>query len=236
MGVLLVPLTEVLLKMSYDHPFCTISKKFSSLKIFVWCNEEHDVIEVIAEKQEECANAVKELVKISEVVDILSDRHKIQLLTRKCNCKIEKWMGSGLGSFNLLYFSPIIYEQGWEHARLVAFRHKDLKRFLQRLEERGFIVEILRKVPFDGLLASALTLTADVLFSNLTEKQIDAILSSFNLGYYQSPRKANMKTIASKKKVPRTTFQEHLKKGQNKLIVSLVPYLRLFKQNKIKAP
>jgi hypothetical protein len=105
---------------------------------------------------------------------------------------------------------------------------------LQRLEERGFIVEILRKVPFDGLLASALTLTADALFSDLTEKQIDAILSSFNFGYYQLPRKADIKTIASKMKVPRTTFQEHLKKGQNKLIVSLVPYLRLFKQSTTK--
>jgi hypothetical protein len=220
--------------MSYDHPFCAISQKFPSLKIFVWCNEEHDVIETIAEKQEECANAIKELSKISEIVDILSDQHKVQLITRKCRCKQEKWMGSGLGSFNLVYLSPIIYEQSWEYARIIAFRHEDIKRFLQRLEERGFIVEILRKVPFDGLLASALTLTADALFSDLTEKQIDAILSSFNFGYYRLPRKADIKTIASKMKVPRTTFQEHLKKGQNKLIVSLVPYLRLFKQSTTK--
>jgi len=229
-----MPLTEVLLRMSYEHPFCAISKKFPSLKMFVWCNEEYDVIETIAEKQEECVDAIKELSKISEIVDVLSDQHKAQLITRKCRCKQEKWMGSGLGSFNLLYLSPIIYEQGWENARIIAFRHEDIRRFLQGLEERGFIVEILRKVPFDGLLASALTLTADALFSDLTEKQIDAILSSFNFGYYQLPRKADIKTIASKMKVPRTTFQEHLKKGQNKLIVSLVPYLRLFKQSTTK--
>jgi len=229
-----MPLTEVMLKMSYDHPFCAISRKFPSLKIFVWCNEEHDIIETIAEKQDENSAAIKELSKISEIVDKLSDQHKVQLITRKCRCKLEKWMGSGIGSFNLLYLSPIVYEQGWEYCRIIAFQHEDVKRFLRQLEEKGFLTEILRKVPFDGLLASAMTLTADALFSDLTEKQIDAILSAFNSGYYRLPRKANVGTIASKRKMSRTTFREHLKKGENKLIISLVPYLRLFKQASTK--
>jgi len=225
-----MPLTEVMLKMSYDHPFCAISRKFPSLRIFVWCNEEHDIIETIAGKQNENLAAIKELSKISEIVDKLSDQHKVQLITKKCRCKLEKWMGSGIESFNLLYLSPIVYEQGWEYCRIIAFQYEDVKRFLRQLEMKGFLTEILRRVPFDGLLASAMTLTADTLFSDLTEKQIDAILSAFNSGYYRLPRKTNVETIASNRKMPRTTFREHLKKGENKIIVSLVPYLRLFKQ------
>lgn len=38
--------------------------------------------------------------------------------------------------------------------------------------------EILRKVDFDGFIASSLTLTADALFSDLTEKQMDALLTA----------------------------------------------------------
>jgi predicted DNA binding protein len=103
-----------------------------------------------------------------------------------------------------------------------------LKELLQRLEESGWLFEILRKVPFDGFIGSSLTLTADALFSGLTEKQIDALLTAYRNGYYMLPRKADVQTIASKERVPRTTFQEHLKKAENKLVAALAPYIQLF--------
>jgi len=229
-----VTLTEVVLKYSYDHPFCDISRRFPYLKIFVWCNEEHDIIEITGENQEELSAAVEELSKISEAVDMLSDEHKIQLMTRKCRCKLEKWRGSDIGSFNLLYFSPIVYEQGWEYCRVIAFRHEDIRRFLQRLEERGFVIEILRKVPFDGFIAGSLTLTADALFSDLTEKQMDALLSAHSNGYYRLPRKFPLTMIAKRKRVARTTFEEHLRKAENKIVTGLIPYLQLFTRTPAK--
>jgi len=42
------------------------------------------------------------------------------------------------------------------------------------------------------------------------------------------PRRADVQTIAAKERVPRTTFQEHLKKAENKLLAALVPYIQLF--------
>lgn len=56
--------------------------------------------------------------------------------------------------------------------------------------------EILRKVDFDGFIASSLTLTADALFSDLTEKQMDALLTAYSNGYYSLPRKANVQDIS----------------------------------------
>jgi len=71
-------------------------------------------------------------------------------------------------------------------------------------------------------------LTADFLFSELTEKQMDTMLTAHRHGYYNLPRNSDVQTIATKEKVPRTTFQEHLKKGENKLVAALVPYMQLF--------
>jgi hypothetical protein len=124
----------------------------------------------------------------------------------------------------------VIFEHGWEYYRVIAFRHEDVKGLLQRFEEKGFVFEVRRKVPFDGFIASSLTLTADALFSDLTEKQMNAFLTTYSNGYYKLPRKADVKTIASKRRVPRTTFQEHLKKAENKILVSLIPYIQLFRQ------
>jgi len=88
---------------------------------------------------------------------------------------------------------------------------------------------MLRKMPLHGHLAGSLSLTAEVLFSSLTEKQIDAILKAYSYGYFNLPRVADAKAIAEKMDTPRTTFQEHLNKAENKLISSLVPYIQAFK-------
>lgn len=226
----LMPLSEVVFKVTHDCPLGNISRKFPSLKMFVWCNREHEVVEMIVEKQEEYSAIMEEMSKIGGLVEESSDRHRVHLVTRKCFCTTENSVGKNIDSFNLLHVLPVIYERGWEYYRVIAFKHKDLKELLQKLEGRGFVVEVLRKVPFDGFIASSLTLTADALFSDLTEKQTDALLEAFSQGYYKLPRKADVKTIASKKRVPRTTFEEHLRKAENKLLTSLVPYIQLFRQ------
>ena len=99
---------------------------------------------------------------------------------------------------------------------------------LKRFDKWGWFYKILRKVPFDGFVASSLTMSADALFSGLTEKQTEAILAALRHGYYNLPRAADVKTIAAKEKVPRTTFQEHLTKAENKLVAALVPNIKLF--------
>lgn len=225
-----MPLTEVVLKVTHDCPFANLSREFPAMKMFGWCNRERDIFEVVLEKPEEYLAIKEELSKIGKIVETSSDQHKIHLFSRKCRCTNDNSVGLNIEALNLLHVSPEIYEKGWEYYRIIAFRHEDLSKLMRRLEEKGFVFDIVKKAPFDGFIASSLTLTADTLFSDLTEKQIDALLTAYNYGYYRLPRKAPVTTIAQKKRVPRTTFQEHLQKAESKLVVSMVPYIQLFKQ------
>jgi hypothetical protein len=229
-----MPLFEVVFKITHDCPFGNISRKFPSLKMFVWCNREHEVVEAIVEKPEEYAAVMKETSKMDGLIEEISDGHKIHLITKECFCNLENSIGKNIDTFNLLHVLPVVYEQGWEYYRIIAFKHEDVNGLFRRLDSKGFTYEILRKVPFDGFIASSLTLTADALFSSLTEKQIDALLASFNSGYYNLPRKIPLTLIARKRRVPRTTFEEHLRKAENKLVAGLIPYLQLFKQASIE--
>ena len=223
-----MPLFEVVFKVTHDDPVGNISRKFPSLKMFEWCNREHEVLEVIVEDHEEYAAVMAELSKLRGIIGKSSDRDKVHLVMKTCYCSVENSVTRNIDACNLLHVAPVIYEQGWEYFRVIAFKHEDLEELLQRLDERGFEFEILRKVPFDGFIASSLTLTADALFSDLTAKQIGALLTAYKNGYYRLPRKADVTEIAFKERVPRTTFQEHLKKAENKLIAALVPYIQLF--------
>jgi predicted DNA binding protein len=221
-------LFEVAFKVTHDCPFCNISKQYPRLKMFSWCNREHDIIELIADKPNEYTTAIDKVSHINGVIEKSSDLHNAHFFMKNCTCRSENSVTKILDDLDFLMISPIVYRDGWEYYRVIAFNHEDVKKLMQKFEKNGFTYEILRKVDFNGFIASSLNLTADALLSDLTGKQMDALLTAYNNGYYSLPRKANVKEIANKKRVSRTTYQEHLKKAENKLMASLVPYVQLF--------
>jgi predicted DNA binding protein len=223
-------LFEVVFKVMFDDLYSNISRRFPSAKMFFWCNGEYDVIEVIVENPEEYPLIVEKIPKPRGFVEESSDYQRSHLITKRCSCCVEdNSVVKYIGELDILHISPAMLERGWEYHRIIAFRHADLKELLQRLEEKGFAVDILRKVPFDGFIGSSLALTGDSLFADLTEKQIIALLTAYRNGYYRLPRRADVQTIAAKEGLSRTTFQEHLKKAENKLVATLVPYIQLYK-------
>ena len=227
-------LFDVTFKISHDCPFGNISRKFHSLKMFGWCNREHDVVEFILNNLDDYPALMKEISNLCGVIDKVSDGSKVHVITKNCSCNPYNSVVGIIDTSNLLHIAPTIYENGWEYYRIIALRHKDLEDFFSRIQKKGFDLEILHKVPFNGSLSSSLTLTADSLFASLTKKQIDAILTAYTNGYFLLPRKADVKEIAFRKQVSRTTFQEHLNKAENKLISALVPYIKLFRNIKTK--
>ncbi|MFQ6065087.1 MAG: helix-turn-helix domain-containing protein [Candidatus Bathyarchaeia archaeon] len=165
---------------------------------------------------------------IMGVIEEVSDDRRFYLNVHECHCMKQDTIVRHIGELDILNIFPNMVENGWVYHRLIVFKHKDLEELLRRFENWGWTYKILRKVPFDGFIASSLTLTADALFSGLTERQMNAILTAYRHGYYNLPRDADVQTIATKEKVPRTTFQEHLKKAENKLVAALVPHIQLF--------
>lgn len=222
-------LFEITLKITHDCPFANLSRKLPSIKMFAWCNRKHDVIEFILNNQSDLPALMKEIANLHGVISAISDQGKVHVITKNCACDPENSVVGNIDKFNLLHITPTVYEGGWETYRVIAFRHEDLAAFLNCIQKKGFHFEILSKVPFRGSISSSLTLTADSLFADLTEKQVNALITAYNSGYYALPRKADAKEIAFRKQVSRTTFQEHLNKAENKLIATLMPYIQIFK-------
>ncbi|MFW9907340.1 MAG: helix-turn-helix domain-containing protein [Candidatus Thorarchaeota archaeon] len=223
-------LFEVVIRAKYDNPFGRITSSNPSLRMYQWCNDKHDIIELVLQKQDDYDAIRKDFAKAVEVVDEIHNGANVHVITRMCACGGPGTVIQHLSGPDILIIPPIAYENGWEYFRLIGFRHETLRNILAKLRDEKFNVEILRKVPFDGYIASSLTLTTDALFSDLTDKQMDALLTAYRYGYFRFPRGADLQTIASKVEAGRTTFLEHLKKAENKIINALVPYIQLFRQ------
>jgi len=225
-----MPLFEIVFRARYENPFGRITRDNPSVKIFQWCNDKYDVMELVLQKQEDYREIRDDFTKVVEIVDEIHNGGNTHVITRMCACGGPGTVQNYLKDPTLLLIPPIAYEKGWEHLRLIGFRHESVKKLLGKLGEDGFEVEILRKKPFDGYIASSLTLTTDALFSGLTEKQVHALLTAYAQGYFRFPRGADLQTIASKEKISRTTFLEHLKKAENKIITALIPHIQLFRR------
>ena len=225
-----MPLFEVVFRAMYDNPIGNMTKNNPSLKLYQWCNDHHDIMEVVLQKQEDYSQVRKAFSKTFKIVDEIHNGANVHVITRMCACGGPGTVINYLNDPNILTIPPIAYENGWEYVRLIAFKHENVKKLLKSLNEKGFNIEILRKVPFDGYIASSLTLTTDALFSKMTEKQMDALMTAYAQGYFRYPRGSDLQEIASKEKVSRTTFLEHLKKAENKIINALIPYIQLFRR------
>jgi len=224
-------LFEVVLKVSFNDFFTDLTRRFPSASVYIWCNRENDIVEVVVRNPEDYPLVMEQIHAynvLPNVVEESSDKRRFCMNMHRCDCMKEDTIVRHIGELDILNVFPNMVENGWVYHRLIVFRHKDLEELLRRLEMWGWVYKILRKVPFDGFIASSLTITADALFSDLTEKQIDAMLTAYRHGYYKLPRDTDVQTIAAKEKVPRTTFQEHLKKAENKVVSGLVPYIQLF--------
>ncbi len=223
-------LYEVALKVAPKSFLVDLTRRFPSASIFIWCNRENDVIEVVVRNPEEYPLVIEEIRAhpIMDVIEEISDDRRVYLNVHECHCMEQDTIVRHIGELDILNIFPNMIESGWVYHRLIVFRHEDLAELLRRIEGWGWFYKILRKVPFDGFVASSLTLSADALFSGLTEKQMEAVLTAHRYGYYNLPRNADVQAIASKVKVPRTTFQEHLMKAENKLVTALVPHIQLF--------
>ncbi|MFX1441307.1 MAG: helix-turn-helix domain-containing protein [Promethearchaeota archaeon] len=227
---LVMPLFEVVFRVKYDNPLSEITKDNPAVKIFQWCNDRHDIMELVLPKKEDYGQIRSDMAKAVEIVDEIHNGANTHVITRMCACGGPGTVQHYLSDPSLLLIPPIAYENGWEHLRLIAFKHENAKKLLEKLKKDGFQVEIIRKKPFDGYIASSLTLTTDALFSGLTEKQVHALLTAYAQGYFRFPRGSDLQTIASKEKISRTTFLEHLKKAENKIITALIPHIQLFRR------
>ncbi len=208
--------------------------------MFEWSNRDQQVLEFIVESQEDYEMILEELKEIDVKIDVMSDDHKVHLITRarSCTAGVET-VTESIEELDLLEVYPVVYESGWEYYRVVTFKSEEFGKLLRKLRASGFEVEVLKRGAFEGFLASSLSPSADAMFSKLTEKQMDSLVTAFIYGYYDRPRRTDIQSIAKKLGVPRSTFQEHLKKAERKVMSALIPHIQLFRaqlSNNISIP
>ena len=71
----------------------------------------------------------------------------------------------------------------------------------------------------------------------MTNRRMNALLTAYKYGYYRLPRRITTEKLAELMTITRLTFEEHLRKAENKIMSAMAPYLKLlFYRKPSKSP
>lgn len=111
---------------------------------------------------------------------------------------------------------PAVYRDGWESYSILAPNEARLRVLVRRLERFGLTeLKGAAEVPTESVGA---TVPVADLAAGLTRRQLDAVLLAVSEGYYEVPRKVEARDLATRTGVGRSTFEEHLRKGEQQVM------------------
>ncbi|HKI76432.1 MAG TPA: helix-turn-helix domain-containing protein [Candidatus Bathyarchaeia archaeon] len=163
----------------------------------------------------------------SKIIRTSRNISNLQVVIQHCACdKLPPPTLPTIEKRNCLNLQPMVYTDGWEWYHVVAFSQRDIKSLFRDLKHCKVEVTSRRSISeefvHDNLLISTSSLLGD-----LTRKQTNALLIALDNGYYNLPRRATALEISKRLGIPRTSFVDHLRKAQNKVIQAVGPYARL---------
>ncbi|NTV23573.1 MAG: hypothetical protein HGA85_04320 [Nanoarchaeota archaeon] len=115
----------------------------------------------------------------------------------------------------MFFLKPVFFKQGYEYWELGSWEKKPLTEFYKKIKTIAEVKMLRLKEENPSVFIQSAV-------PKLTEKQRKALELALEHGYYTFPRKIDVERLAMISKVPRTTYQEHLRKAESKLMQILL--------------
>lgn len=226
---------ELAFRFKHGCPFGKLSEQFPTVTMSNWCNFAMEVLEYQAKDAEQASRIQSALSNLSKrgfkVMGPTVKSGATRMVLMRCGHKRGTSVDEVLEDHGCLVLYPVVYRDGWEHYRVVAIDDERMAALFQALGKLGEMQITLKRKSEDGLLSQSFILSTGELFSGLTAKQADALHVAIEHGYYRVPRKIRTEDIAKSRRVPRTTFEEHVRKAESKILHSMAPYLALYAES-----
>lgn len=225
---------ELFLRLQHECPYNDLSRKYPEARISQWCNGAADILEIEANGLETYEQLQHELSSAStkhssRIISKTLCQDKFQLVARTCYCgEYGTSATSVIAKHNFMEVPPTVLMGGWEHYRLVGFDDSNMKGLLKSMDRIG-TTEVLRKKSLaDNVTDDNFLLSLSSLFGQLTEKQLKALVSAIENGYYEIPKRVTAEELAKRQGQPRSTLEEHIRKAESKVVMAMAPYMMMY--------
>ncbi|TLZ72590.1 MAG: hypothetical protein E6K10_02105 [Methanobacteriota archaeon] len=220
-------LWEISFRAQYDYPFIRMSGRYPGLPISMWCVFNRELLQVPTLDPRILEGIERDIAKAGRVVDKWVEGAEARIfMLQKCTCDALDSPWNVWEKFDFVDAPPAVYKDGWGYFRVIGFDESKTRDLFREMNTRG-PTELIRKRELSlSVLPSSVWVNS--LFAELTEKQMDAVLKAHRHGYYTSPRQITTESIAKGIGLSRSTYEEHLRKAENRIMGALIPYMQLF--------
>ncbi len=218
---------EISFKIRYSYPFIEMSGKYPGTKISMWCVWNREMLHVPLKHEDLMVELEKYASSIGRQVEGYKPTSDGLVMTMTCTCDLLGSMWNVIERNHCIVLHPAVYLDGWGYFKLISFSEVDTKKLFADLATTGQNELLSKRIIHMDAVPS--TVWVESFFSKLTDKQMEALVKAFDYGYYASPREVTTDSIASTLGVARSTYEEHLRKAENRIMEAMVPYLKLFK-------
>jgi len=157
------------------------------------------------------------------ISDLKKDKSVIKLERKKSMFFLLEQADTKVVAFytpKIIFIKPVLINSGgYELWELASWEKEELTRFIEKVKEKikDFKLLKLHNIPIDNIFFPKL-------MPDLTTKQKRAIELAIEEGYYQTPRKTNLRKLAKYMRVSLATYQQHLRVAEEKLIPNILSY------------
>jgi predicted DNA binding protein len=205
-------------RVHHPCPYCDVSVRFRQSLLLLWCDNGRDVFLVSSPTSEELEEVIRALRRSFRAHPLSVDGTNA-LLTLPDFVWSSPPSVTGLARKTRVWVvHPVVYFDGTETYRLVAPTKRELQRLILRLRRLGD-VELLSVSDRIDLGTIRDVPTASVhFFEGLTDRQAEALVAAYEGGLLEVPARARWGEVARRARLSRSTFGEHLRKGQWRLL------------------
>lgn len=120
----------------------------------------------------------------------------------------------------MFFVKPVVIDtQGYESWEIASHKKTELTRFMDEVERLvdEFKLLSLKDTPLQNIYFPKI-------MPQLTDLQKKALELAIKHGYYEAPKKTNLRTLAKLMKISLATYQKHLQKAESKVIPDVLSY------------
>ena len=212
---------EATLRIDHDSPYATITGR-NDVQVEVWCNQYCDLLHLVGDELDVPLDHVSNTVGLKSIVE---KDDEVVLITDECLLEhqddlLEKY----LQKHNCLSLPPLTYDHGTLLARVIALTESELTEVYRDISQDHH-VDVESKHEIESVVPDMPLLMLDSALPDLSTGQRGALVTAIDSGYYEIPRESTTAEMAETLDISRRTFEEHLRRAENKLVKNVVEYL-----------
>jgi predicted DNA binding protein len=219
-------IVDARVRVHHPCPYCDLSSRFPRSLFLLWCDNRRDTILVSSPTDEELQKLVAAWKRGFHARVLLQEGNDALLIVPDFEWVDPPSVTRMARAGGVWTLHPVLYFGGEETYRFLAPSRAGLNRLFRKLRRLG-AVEILSISDRAGLDSVRTVPAATVhLLEGLTESQIRSMIAARDAGLLEVPARSSWGAVARGQGLARSTFGEHLKKGQRRLLENSYPLLR----------